>query len=81
MDSRPVSVLRAYGDFMGCVVEGGEQRVEFRFEPASFTWGLRISLVSLCAAVGWFVVILFWPKRRAANPGRTPDAAAGPARG
>jgi uncharacterized membrane protein YfhO len=56
-ESAPV---RLYGALMGCVVPAGQQRIELRFEPRSFTMGARISLgallllgcVALAASVG-----------------------------
>jgi hypothetical protein len=49
----PCEVVPVYGDFMGCVVPPGRHDIELRFEPPSFTWGLRVSLIALLVALLW----------------------------
>jgi hypothetical protein len=48
IDGRPVEVVRAEGDFQGCVVPAGEHDVEFHFDPVYRTWGRWLSLAGLC---------------------------------
>ena len=38
-------MVRAYADFMGCVVDAGDHRVRFEFEPESLRAGKRMSAV------------------------------------
>lgn len=49
---RELEVSRADGDFLGCVVEPGRQTISFRFQPASFIWGRRMSLAGLAVWAG-----------------------------
>jgi len=48
IDRQEAEVLRVNGDFLGCLVEGGAQRICLEFRPESLRWGL---LVSLCGGV------------------------------
>jgi len=48
---RPVSIQRAYGDFMACRVGPGRQTVTFRYAPRSADLGGLISLASAGVAV------------------------------
>jgi hypothetical protein len=43
VDGRECALVRAYGDFMGCVVEAGRHQVVFRFEPRSLARGAVLS--------------------------------------
>jgi hypothetical protein len=58
IDGEPASLLRAYGDYIGLVVPPGAHQVRLHFEPASFTWGARISAVALAAIGLWIAVAL-----------------------
>ncbi len=51
-------LLRAYGDFMGCVVPAGTHVVEFRFDPVSFRLGVLVSLLALGGCLGILGVLL-----------------------
>ena len=53
IDGTPRELLRAYGDFMGCVVPPGAHRIRLHFEPASFRRGARISAVALAVILLW----------------------------
>ncbi len=53
VDGRPCRLLRAYGDFMGCVIEPGQHMVRFSCEPASLRDGSRLSYVGLALIAGW----------------------------
>jgi hypothetical protein len=39
--------MRVFGDYLGCVVEGGTHEVTFRFAPASARAGLWLTFVGL----------------------------------
>ena len=56
----PVPTVRVEDDFLGCVVEPGTQRVEFRFMPRSFVIGSIGSGIGLLLVGG---VLLWWPAR------------------
>lgn len=43
VDGRPATVVRVYGDLLGCVLDAGRYEVEFRFRPASFRTGAWLS--------------------------------------
>jgi hypothetical protein len=49
-------VVRAFGDFMGCVLETGRHDVEFRFRPWSFRAGVCVSLAGLSLMCAMFAV-------------------------
>lgn len=66
VDDAPGHVLRAYGDFMACVVPRGAHRVRLHFEPASFVQGAWISAAALAGIVVWLGgALLRRPWRRA----------------
>jgi hypothetical protein len=54
IDGRPAAVLRVNGDFMGCQVGPGRQRVVLEFRPESLRRGMAISLVGVA------LVVLAW---------------------
>jgi hypothetical protein len=65
VDGQEREILRANGLFKSVFLEPGTHQIVFTYHPASFAWGARISLVSLC-----LVIIGLWawrPKRRVAN--------------
>jgi hypothetical protein len=47
IDDRPCPTIRVHGEFLGCVVGPGSQRVEFRFAPDGLRWGKRLSAAGL----------------------------------
>ncbi len=51
VDGRPVPILRANYAFRALALEAGEHRIVFRYAPASFRWGLRISGLALLTLV------------------------------
>jgi len=54
IDGKPQPIFRAYGLFMAVPIsEGGLHQVDFRYEPASFRFGLFISLLSLGLMCFW----------------------------
>jgi hypothetical protein len=69
VDDKPVTVERVNGDFLGCIVEGGEHRVRFVFRPACIGDGRLLSLAGggialLIAAIS--CLHMFIQSRRAA---------------
>lgn len=65
VDGQPTPLIRAYGDYMACVVDAGKRRVEWRFEPRSFSRGLLLTQAGLLVTVGWVVVMGVVDRRRA----------------
>jgi hypothetical protein len=57
----PLQVVPVEGDFLGCVVDGGVQRVTLTFMPRSFVYGSGLSAIGMFVLVG----ILFVTQRRA----------------
>jgi len=51
-------VLRANGLFKAVFLDPGISQIVFAYQPQSFAWGLRISLISLC-----LVIIGLWVSR------------------
>jgi hypothetical protein len=58
VDGRRVNLLRLNGDFIGCVVEPGDQTCSFRFQPASLRWGRWLTLAGAAALVSWLALSL-----------------------
>jgi hypothetical protein len=58
VDGHPGRVLPVYGDFLGCVVEGGNHEVIFRYSPRSFHVGLRASIIGLAIVIGFSAILL-----------------------
>jgi hypothetical protein len=63
--NRELEILRVNGDFMGVVVQPGLTEIQFRFEPASFRTGTRLSLAGLVLMVSYLVIMLFATKSNA----------------
>jgi hypothetical protein len=64
VDGARCPLLRVNGDFIGCVVGGGQHKVQFRFAPASLRYGCWLSLCGagvLCCGAG--AVLLYWRRR------------------
>jgi hypothetical protein len=51
VDGQPVDVLRAYGEYLSCVVPAGTRHISLHFMPSSFVWGLQATLAGLAAAL------------------------------
>jgi hypothetical protein len=62
VDGVPANVLRAYGDFIGVVLDGGRHSVELKFQPDSLRRGWMISGAGAVAAI--FSVLLAVRGRR-----------------
>ncbi len=62
IDGRPTTIYEADILFRGVLIPAGEHRVEFTFEPETYTNGRIISLAGLSL---WLVLVLvaFWPKK------------------
>lgn len=52
VDGVPAPLLRANYAFRAVALSGGAHEVVFRYTPDSFTWGGRISLISLAVLLG-----------------------------
>jgi hypothetical protein len=61
-----VPILRADHAVRAVVVPRGFATLEFRYEPASFAWGLRLSGGAALVLLGWLGVILW--RQRSAEP-------------
>ncbi|MFW6124653.1 MAG: hypothetical protein ACOC46_00785 [Pirellulales bacterium] len=48
---QPRPVLRVNGDYLGCLVGPGRQRVVLAFRPPSLRWGRMVSLLGVAATV------------------------------
>jgi len=72
VDGEPVTLERVNGDFFGCVVEGGEHRVELAFLPASLRLGRIVSLAAfaVCLVVAFGPEVGFLRGWRPPPPGR-----------
>jgi hypothetical protein len=51
VDGDPVPVTRVYGEYLGCVVPPGRQRVSFVFAPASARHGLWLTIAGLAVTL------------------------------
>jgi hypothetical protein len=63
LDGRPVAILRVNHAVRGVVVPPGAATLEFRYEPASLAWGLRLACfaaVILLCQIG----IIVWRRRQ-----------------
>ena len=67
LNGRRVPILRANHAVRRVEVPLGEATLEFRYEPASFAWGLWLAAVGLAACGGWLGVGL-WRRRAAPLP-------------
>ena len=65
VDDTPTDVFPVFYAFRGIVLPEGEHTVIFRYEPASFRWGLILSVASLCIACVAGLVVLVMRKRPA----------------
>jgi hypothetical protein len=56
IDGRKGEILRAYGDFMGVVVDPGRSELRFTFDPESLRVGKQLSLLGLVLTGAWMIV-------------------------
>jgi uncharacterized membrane protein YfhO len=59
LDGRKVPILRTNYAVRGVEVPAGRATLQFRYEPASFTWGLRLAVSALLVTLGWLAVGLY----------------------
>ena len=52
INGQPADIFPAYYAFRGLILPPGQHTIEFRYRPASFTWGVWISGVSLLVLLG-----------------------------
>ena len=64
LDGKPVPILRVNHALRGVITPTGTSTLEFRYQPASFAWGVRCCVLAAVALVGWFAVAL----RRRSGP-------------
>ena len=64
-DGEPVPVLVANHALRGVELPAGPSTVVFRYEPASFTWGVRLMLAAAAGLLLW--AALAWRKRQRDN--------------
>lgn len=67
IDGEPVEIFPAYYAFRGLILPAGKHVVEYVYHPASFVWGLRITLAALV-----LLVLVAWATRK---PRRAPGDA------
>jgi hypothetical protein len=62
VDGAPARILHADYAFRAVALSAGSHRVVFRYRPASFYWGIGVSLAALAAAAG---IAFTSPRKRA----------------
>jgi hypothetical protein len=65
LDGKAVSILRTNHAIRGVLVPAGSGTLEFRYEPPSFVWGLRLAGLTAIVLLGW-VGVTVWKKKQAA---------------
>jgi uncharacterized membrane protein YfhO len=53
VDGSESPIHRVDHAFRGVIVATGRHQIEFRYEPASFAWGIRLMLLATAAAAFW----------------------------
>jgi hypothetical protein len=81
VDGKEERIFRANAFFRAVPFPAGKHRVEFRYEPLSFTIGAVISLATLCGMFLWTAIVLLarrsrWRVKEA--PEAVPIGTAGP---
>jgi hypothetical protein len=56
IDGVPASVVRANGDYIGCVLDPGERHVRLTFRPRSLYVGRWLSVLGVIVAVAYFAL-------------------------
>jgi hypothetical protein len=59
LNGEPVPILRTNHAIRGVVVPAGSGTLVFRYEPASFTWGLRLAALAAGVLLIWLTVLLW----------------------
>jgi hypothetical protein len=67
LDGKEAPILIANHAIRGVVVPQGTHRIVFRYQPASFIWGIRMAVLALLIIVSWLVgwTVLKKVRRRA----------------
>ncbi len=85
MDNAAAAILRTNHALRGVVVPAGSHTLEFRYEPASLAWGLRLLGAAVLAWGAWCAGLIWMGIRRGTRPEQPselrPDSAAGLATG
>jgi hypothetical protein len=74
LNDRQVPILRTNHALRGVVAPAGQATLEFRYQPASFTWGLRLAAAGLLATLGWLGAGLWIGRAETAAPPPANDA-------
>jgi hypothetical protein len=72
LNGQPVPILRANHAVRGVLVPAGTSKLEFRYEPSSFSWGLRLSELALLVMLVWGGVAFWKQKAERAASSHTP---------
>lgn len=59
-----VPILRTNHAIRGVPMPAGKGTIEFRYEPASLAWGLRLCGLALCACLAWAAAVAWNSHRR-----------------
>jgi hypothetical protein len=59
LDGKRVRILRTNHAIRGVVVPAGTATLEFRYSPASFTWGLRLAALAGMVQAAWLGITLW----------------------
>jgi hypothetical protein len=59
LNGQRVPILRTNHAIRGVVVPAGSGMLEFRYAPASFAWGLKLSALAAAALLGWLGIALW----------------------
>jgi hypothetical protein len=62
VDGRPVPIQRADFLFRAVAIPAGTHQVRFVFDPASYRWGKRISVLTLIAVAGFSLLV--WCRKK-----------------
>jgi hypothetical protein len=63
LNGQPAPILRANHALRGVVVPAGTGTLEFRYQPASLAWGLRLAGLGAALLLGWAWFLKRYPKR------------------
>jgi hypothetical protein len=74
VDGRPTEILRANLFFRGVLLEPGDHRVEFRYQPRSFIVGMSISVMTVGILIAIYLRKRWQHHPRAGRPSSTEDA-------
>ena len=64
LSGKQVPILRANHAVRGVVVPAGNQILQFRYEPASFAWGLKLAGLAGVILAGWIGAVAWEQTRR-----------------